>query len=658
MIKAFTLILIIIFQFTSTAQNAPLTTLGSVSAASPGSIQVPVTVTNFSNIGAIYLSIDYDYSVIQLTGATPHPQLPTFLHGDADLGTGFHRITLGWYGNGLSLADGSAIMTLSFNYSSGNTILTFFDNGPSCEYADGDGNGLNDIPTSDYYYDGLVCAALSNPGPISGESTVCYGQYAVSYSVEPNTEASAYIWNVPEHVSIVCGQNTNLILVNFNDYAESGNIQVYITNPCDMMSSSSILAVTVNQLPVAGAGDNITIPWGTTTTLDAASGGSGSFSYHWSPEELLVNPDVQNPLTVPLYETNVFTLTVTDLATGCQNNDTKLIGISGGPLTINPFAYPDSICYGYLTLLYAFASGGSGNYTYIWDSDPSGWTSFEENPLAEPDVTTTFLLTVDDGYNTVSDSVNVYVDEEVIATISGNDTLCGNGATTALTVELTGTPPWDFIYSFGSQSIIVTGLTTTPYSLVTGNAGDYMISWVRDILLFCPGTGNGTGNVAAYPIPPAPVISLIEMTLVTDACCGNQWYHNDAVIPGATGVSYTATESGKYYDIVTRFSCVSDTSNAITVIIDGINESLQASIEIYPNPARDRLMIGYSEASTGSIDISLHTPDGRTVRRENFHNSSGNAEYTLDLKGVSPGLYILTIETETVVFAGKVIILP
>ena len=113
------------------AQDAPITTAATVGGALPGAISVPVTVINFNNIGAISLTLDYDYSVIHFVQGTPNPQLPGFTVIDNNLGTGYHRLIMGWFGSGRSLSNGSAIMTISFTYISGISALTWYDDGSS-----------------------------------------------------------------------------------------------------------------------------------------------------------------------------------------------------------------------------------------------------------------------------------------------------------------------------------------------------------------------------------------------------------------------------------------------------------------------------------------------------------------------------------------------
>ncbi|MDP3441354.1 MAG: T9SS type A sorting domain-containing protein, partial [Ignavibacteria bacterium] len=51
----------------------------------------------------------------------------------------------------------------------------------------------------------------------------------------------------------------------------------------------------------------------------------------------------------------------------------------------------------------------SGNYTYSWTSNPSGFTSTIANPIVSPSVSTTYNVSVNDGNNTAQSSVNVTV---------------------------------------------------------------------------------------------------------------------------------------------------------------------------------------------------------------------------------------------------------
>ena len=144
----------------SIAQNAPVTTLATIGDAMPGQVAVPLTVINFTNIGACSLCFDYQYAGLHYVQGNPNPALAGFSTGDQDLGNGKHLVTMGWFGSGISLPDGSVIVTVIFNYISGISALEFYDMGPSCEYTDPSGNKLIDTPTAYYYKNGSISPPL------------------------------------------------------------------------------------------------------------------------------------------------------------------------------------------------------------------------------------------------------------------------------------------------------------------------------------------------------------------------------------------------------------------------------------------------------------------------------------------------------------------
>ena len=635
------------------AQNAPVTTAETVGGAVPGTITVAITVTGFTNIGAVSLSLDYDHAVLNFIQGTPHPLLGNFAVGDNDLATGYHRVVMGWFGAGTTLPDGSTIMTLSFTYISGITSLTWYDMGPSCEYANAEYEVLNDLPTEDYYINGHVCGAIGNPGTITGDNAVCPGEEGVIYSISPVENATGYNWTVPDGALIINGENTNLITVNYSNTAISGNVTVYGTNPCGSGPSSQ-LAVTVSTLPIANAGADFSIPYGTSTTLSAASGGSGSYAYHWSPEELLVNPDVQNPQTVILTGTAVFTLLVTDLVANCQNTDEVTVTVTGGPLNVSPIAIPAIICLGEPAQLYANVSGGSEAYTYLWTSTPAGnppWSSDQANPLVSPEVTTQYQLSVFDGFTTVNGATNVSVLALPSATISGGDTLCGNDEMTTLPVDLTGNPPWSFTYSYGSTSVFITDQNTTPYYIIASESGDYIITAIEDA--HCSGTSYGTAIVRKYPIPEKPEITIYFQELISSSCCGNQWYLNGAIIPGATGQTYQVLVSGLYHVVVTLNGCSSEPSEAVDIIV-GVPENNTATFRLYPNPATDQINIHTTLPITGKLILTLYSTLGRQIREYEF--TGPGSDFTIDAGGLPKGLYFLVFSSDDSSYSGRLVV--
>lgn len=149
--------------FSVQATNAPITTAATVGTAVVGQpVTVPITVTGFSNIGSFYLTLDYEYAKLHYLSGANNPALTGYYAvGEYDMGNGFRRITMSWTGSGsYNLPDGSYIVNLVFTYLSGPAPLTWFDMGPSCEYANPSAVVLNDSPQSTYYINGLVYQSI------------------------------------------------------------------------------------------------------------------------------------------------------------------------------------------------------------------------------------------------------------------------------------------------------------------------------------------------------------------------------------------------------------------------------------------------------------------------------------------------------------------
>ena len=79
------------------------------------------------------------------------------------------------------------------------------------------------------------------------------------------------------------------------------------------------------------------------------------------------------------------------------------------PLGVFVSAIPQTICQGESSQLNAFAMGGSGAYTYEWTPTTGLNNPNIANPVATPEETTTYTVTVDDGDAIVTDDVNVTV---------------------------------------------------------------------------------------------------------------------------------------------------------------------------------------------------------------------------------------------------------
>jgi arylsulfatase A-like enzyme len=91
------------------------------------------------------------------------------------------------------------------------------------------------------------------PTTIFGLQTVCKNQINVAYSVDPVPGATTYVWSKPGKATIIAGQGTNSILVNFGN--QGGNVQVKAGNAYGF---SSNLAKLITMLTTCKEGDGFT----------------------------------------------------------------------------------------------------------------------------------------------------------------------------------------------------------------------------------------------------------------------------------------------------------------------------------------------------------------------------------------------------------------
>lgn len=88
-----------------------------------------------------------------------------------------------------------------------------------------------------------ISANPSKPSVINGINQLCNNQQNVSYSIDSLALVTGYLWAVPTDATIVAGQGTNNIVVNFG--IKTGNITAQAQNNCGG-SIKSVLPVNFN----------------------------------------------------------------------------------------------------------------------------------------------------------------------------------------------------------------------------------------------------------------------------------------------------------------------------------------------------------------------------------------------------------------------------
>jgi hypothetical protein len=170
--------------------SAPLTWAPIITYAVPGALDIPIKVNGFNDIGAISLTMEYDPAVLTYMNLyDANPVLSAaggWIVGTQDAPGGKKVMKISWTKTAMvpplppvNLPDSSVIINLKFTYLGGTSDLIWRDDGPSCEYADGNYFPLEDTPISEYYWDGLVTGTHYGPRTVCPCITGIIGQPVV-----------------------------------------------------------------------------------------------------------------------------------------------------------------------------------------------------------------------------------------------------------------------------------------------------------------------------------------------------------------------------------------------------------------------------------------------------------------------------------------------
>jgi gliding motility-associated-like protein len=281
-----------------------------------------------------------------------------------------------------------------------------------------------------HYFDTLSIQVSPKPKiyNIIGGGDYCAGNEGKEIKLAASQTGVEYslFRNNSELISTLSGTGT---LLNFGKQTTEGNFSVTaVGNSGCSQNMSGQLSISSLQLPISEAGSDKSISFGGQTGLDGGGkGGSGYYDYFWQPADSLTFAQTKNPLTKPLHLTNIFNLQISDAQTGCNGiqDDNEVVFVSGGVLRLDILSSKSSVCPGEEFQLFGLATGGSGNYSYVWTAEPAGFTSTVYDPVLNQDQTTTYTLSLSDGIDIISKSIQVTTNELPTAfTLSGGGNYC------------------------------------------------------------------------------------------------------------------------------------------------------------------------------------------------------------------------------------------
>jgi hypothetical protein len=368
---------------------------------------------------------------------------------DQDLnGVHFYDTNHGWVitGNGKILRTNDGGITWYFQESGSSQSLNALD---FADYNNGwiAGNSETILRTA---FSGCLQPAVSLFEDKEFCASVSYNLVADSFA---NNVDCDYLWSHG-------GETTGTYNVT-----ASGKYWVQVTTVCGEQVSDTVNIV-LYPLPEPDAGTDQEICDGDSVQLLA----TGGVVYSWDNEDLLDDPDVQNPKAGPPVGTTDFVVTVTD-ENLCQNTDTVMVTVYDIPTST--FTAPSAICDGDSAAI-TYTGSATANADFDWSFD-EGSTIISGDSVGPYGVTwnTTGMFTVslivqENGCSSDSSGEVVTVNPIPISGFIMEATVCGSDEVD-ITYMGTDSVSADYVWTFDGG--IATGSDEGPYTVTWATEG-------------------------------------------------------------------------------------------------------------------------------------------------------------------------------------------
>jgi photosystem II stability/assembly factor-like uncharacterized protein len=516
----------------------------------------------------------------------------------------------------------------------------------------------------------------------SDQDIICEGETVTFTAITENGGNATYNWFVNGE-AIYAYQN------EFSYSPQNGDV-IYVIVSSDLTcavgnpatSNSLVLQVNpITELIISIQSEGSLFCQGIETELIAISNLPESTTYNWFLNNNLLEGINGPTLSItPQDDDEVYVVATSTIP--CIQNNTAISEtivfevIPQYPLTVAISADATEVCSGSVVNITSSITNG-GNATIQWyindilsGSNTSIFSFTPQNNDVVYSVVTSDLACVI-GNPATSNSLSFVVFDYIATSVSittENTRLCEGSTVTVTAFPVNGgQPSYEWFVNDQPAGMNQANLIFEPLD------GD-MVFVVMSSDLYCA-TGNpATSNLIEFSVElmqtPVVVIEASEnpvgygnlVTFTATHEFGGQpsfeWYVNNLTVGNGSYYAYIPEDGDEIFVVMaSSLECLYqnvDTSNVITVevIVNVTNQKLTRNIELFPNPAKDRINIS---SSVKFNYIRIFGAVGNLVKAQSCDFDSDYA--TVELIGLKPGVYFLQLfNNEEPIGIGKLVV--
>jgi surface protein len=489
-------------------------------------------------------------------------------------------------------------------------------------------------------------------GVISGDTTVCQNQKSVIYSVPEIENATSYSWTLPTGAT---GTSTsNMIAVDFNEDAVSGDISVKGVNVCSE-SAVSKLHITVNpKVTTIGviSGDTVVCKNQKSVTYTVPEIEYAT-SYNWTLPEGTIGTSNTNTISIDFVENAVSgDISVKGINKCGESAVSKLyITINPNVATAGVISGDTVVCKNQKSVSYTIPEiKNATSYSWTLPNGATGrriantlYVDFDDNAVSG-DISVK-------GVNACSESavskLHITVNPKVATAglISGDTVVCQNQKSVIYTVpEIENATLYSWTLPNGATGISIANAIYVDFD-ENAVSGDISVCGLNE----CSISETSTIYIIVNPAPQTPEISLNGNTLRSNQTECNQWYYQNAPLTDAINQEYLPNANGEYYVVTNKQGCSSQPSNRIYLTLTG-NRMVGSDndVRVYPNPVTNELTIEMNN-NNEKVGFVIINAIGQTVYKGDMVNST-----IVPTVSLTPGAYVLRFDNNIAIQFNKI----